>query len=56
MARCPYLEFESHGLNFSFDEYICKLCHKTLSETEVKNKCKVEYGDEYEKCPIYKNR
>ncbi len=55
MARCPYLEYESSGALFSQGEYYCDLCKKTLSESEVDNKCKA-YGDEYEKCPIYKNR
>lgn len=55
MARCPYLEYESHGF-FSGGDYICELCKKQLDEREVENKCKVDYGYEYEKCPIYKNR
>lgn len=56
MARCPYLDYESTGLFFSQGEYYCKLCSKTLSETEVEYKCKTDYGDDYERCPIYKNR
>ena len=56
MARCPYLEYESRGPLFSQGDFYCKLCGKTLSETEVNNKCKVDYGEEYERCPVYKNR
>ncbi|MBR4889981.1 MAG: hypothetical protein IKU15_01515 [Clostridia bacterium] len=55
MARCPYLEYDG-GRFFSYDDYYCKLCKKGLSESEVKNKCNPDYGDEYEKCPVYKNR
>ena len=55
MARCPYLEYESSGALFSQGEYYCDLCKKCLSESEVDGKCKTS-SDEYEKCPIYKNR
>lgn len=41
---------------FSQGDYVCKLCNKNISENEVKNKCKTDYGEEYEKCPVYKNR
>lgn len=56
MARCPYLEYESGGVFFSQGNYYCSLCGKTLSESEVNYKCKVDYGEEYKNCPIYKNR
>ena len=56
MARCPYLEYESAGALFSQGEYYCGLCKKTLSETEIDNKCKTNYGDDYEKCAVYKSR
>ncbi len=56
MARCPYLDFESWGPFSSQEEYRCKLCGKTLTEQEVKYKCKVDYGDAYEQCPVYKDR
>lgn len=56
MSRCPYLDYESGGALFSQGDYVCKLCNKNNSENEVKNKCKTDYGDEYEKCPVYKNR
>lgn len=56
MARCPYLEYESRGALFSQGDYYCKLCGKTLSESEVDYKCKSDSGDEYEKCPVYKDR
>ncbi len=56
MARCPYLDYESRGAFFSQGDYYCKICNKCLSESEVKEKCNKDYGNEYEKCPIYKNR
>ena len=56
MARCPYLEYESRGALFSQGDYYCKLCSKTLTKSEVDNKCKPDYGDKYEQCPVYKNR
>ena len=54
MARCPYLEYESRGALFSQGDYYCDLCKKTLSESEVNNKC--NYSDNYENCPVYKDR
>ena len=56
MARCPYLDYESKGALFSQGDYCCKLCQKELSESEVKNKCKTDYGDDYENCTTYINR
>lgn len=56
MARCPYLEYESTGWLSSQGNYTCKLCGKCLSKSEVDYKCNVQYGDDYEKCPVYKNR
>ena len=56
MARCPYLDYESRGALFSQGDYYCKLCSRSLSESEVNGKCKVDYGDAYEDCSIYKNR
>lgn len=56
MARCPYLEYESRGVFFSQGDYYCDLCKKCLSESEVNNKCKTDYGDDYEECPVYRNR
>lgn len=56
MARCPYLDYESRGLLFSQGDYYCKLCGKTLSDSEVNYKCNPSYGEEYEKCPVYKDR
>ena len=55
MARCPYLNYDG-GTFFSYDDYYCDLCKKQLSKSEVDNKCNPSYGDEYEKCSIYKNR
>lgn len=56
MARCPYLDYESTGLLYSQGNYICKLCYRRISENEVKGKCKVDYGEYYKDCPIYRNR
>lgn len=56
MARCPYLDYESTGWASSQGNYICKICKRCISEDEVKNKCKVDYGEYYKDCPIYKNR
>ena len=56
MARCPYLDYESTGWASSQGNYICKLCNRCVSENEVKNKCKVDYGEYYKDCPTYKNR
>ena len=56
MARCPYLEYESRGAFFSQGDYYCDLCKKTLSESEVKNKCNVDSCENYKDCPVYKNR
>ena len=56
MARCPYLEYESRGFLFSQGDYYCDLCKKKLEESEVKYKCNPDYGEEYEKCPVYENR
>ncbi len=56
MARCPYLDYESTGILYSQGNYICKICGKIIKDEEVKYKCKVEYGEEYKNCPIYKNR
>ncbi len=56
MARCPYLDYRSGGVLFSQGDYYCELCRKTLSESEVKYKCKTDYGEDYESCPIYKDR
>lgn len=55
MARCPYLEFEDTAFFLSGNFY-CKLCRMQLPEIEVKNKCKTDWGDQYEECPVYKNR
>ena len=56
MARCPYLDWKStHYIGGG--QYSCKLSRKDLDEkTEVKNKCKVDRGDEYKACPVYKSR
>ena len=56
MARCPYLDYDSHGFfGNSDDEYICTLCHKHMGvdDPQVKFTCKADYGDEYKKCRVY---
>ena len=59
MARCPYLEYESNKAVFrSSDKYICGLCGQQMDidDSRVKYTCNPDYGSEYEKCPVYKNR
>lgn len=56
MARCPYLEYDNRGPWSSQGDYYCDLCKKNLNDSEVKYKCNPDYGDEYENCPIYKDR
>lgn len=59
MARCPYLDYVSRGVfSSSRDTYICKLCKKEfeINDLQVRYTCKPEYGEEYKKCPIYKDR
>ncbi len=55
MARCPHLEYDDRGPCESQGNYYCDICGKELSDSEVKDKCKTDYGDQYEECPIYKN-
>lgn len=57
MARCPYLDYESHGILFGSEEFICKLCgkHMDVDDPQVKYTCKVDYGEEYKKCRVYKD-
>ena len=59
MAQCYYLDYISRGfLSSSNDTYVCKLCGKQFKtdDLQVKYTCKAEYGEEYKKCPIYKER
>lgn len=59
MARCPKLDFEDHGGIFmTHDKYICKLTglKMDVDDTKVKFVCNAEYGEEYEKCPVYQSR
>lgn len=59
MARCPYLDYESRsGIGNCWDKYICKLCgaEMDVDDSRVKYTCKVDYGENYRDCPIYKNR
>lgn len=57
MADCPYLGYESRSIfGNSNDKYICKLTQMEMDvdSSKVKYVCKA-YGEEYKKCPIYKN-
>lgn len=59
MARCPYLDYESHNIfGNSDDEYICKVCgkHMRVDDLTVKFTCKPDYGEKYRDCPIYKSK
>lgn len=59
MARCPYLDYENNTIFGNWDDkYICKLCGQKMDidDPKVKYTCKVDYGYEYEKCPIYQDR
>lgn len=58
MARCYYLEYESHGfISTANDRYICKLCGKSfpVNDPQVKYTCNPEFGEEYRKCPVYQS-
>lgn len=58
MARCPYLDFESHSYIWTADDkYICKECGREMDtdSSQVKYTCNAEYGEHYKDCPIYKN-
>ncbi len=59
MARCYYLDYESNSLfGNDNDYYYCKLCGKRfrVDDPQVKYTCNPSYGEEYKKCPIYKDR
>ena len=56
MARCKYLGYELRAPLASQGDYYCDLHKKTLSESEVSKKCNAAHCDDYEQCPIYKNR
>lgn len=51
MARCPKLDYDGYN-------YICKLTGMKMDfdDTKVKYVCKPDYGEEYYKCPIYKDK
>ena len=55
MARCPYLKYESTGFFASQGKYYCDECKKQLSDSEVRYKCDVDYGENYKDCPVYRN-
>lgn len=60
MARCYYLDYENKGFLSSYgsDEYVCKLCgkHFATNDPQVKYTCNADYGEEYQKCPVYRDR
>lgn len=59
MARCPYLDYQSNSFfGSSNDRYICKLCRKQFDtrDLQVKYTCNADYGEEYKKCPVYRDR
>lgn len=59
MARCYYLDYKSTNcLSRSGDEWTCTKCGKRFGpyDTQVKYTCNAEYGNEFEKCPIYRSR
>ena len=56
MARCPRLDYESNSLfGNSNDKYICKVTGEKMhvDDPKVKTLCKVEYGENFKRCPIY---
>ena len=57
MARCYYLDYISKGCLSSYDndEYVCKLCgkHFATNDPQVKYTCNPDYGEEYQRCPVY---
>lgn len=57
MARCPKLEFDGEHTFYGDCKYICGLTGMEMSvdDPKVKHMCKLDYGYEYENCPIYKN-
>lgn len=59
MARCYYLDYKSNGFfSTTNDKYICKLCGKQfdVDDPQVKYTCNPDYGEEYQKCPVYQDR
>ena len=55
MARCPHLVY----LGSAYDQYKCDLCPNKVmdrSSSEVKYVCNPDYGEEYKKCPIWKDK
>lgn len=59
MARCYYLDYISKGCLSSYDndEYVCKLCgkHFATNDPQVKYTCNPDYGEEYQRCPVYRD-
>lgn len=57
MARCPKLDWESSGSLFGDDKFICTVTGVKMDEDDpkVKHLCKVDYGENYRDCPVYKD-
>lgn len=59
MARCSYLDYESNSaFGNANDKYVCRLCGKRfeVNDPQMKYTCNADYGDEYEKCPVFRDR
>lgn len=59
MARCYYLDYKSTNcLSSRYDEYVCTKCGQRfkIDDPKVKYTCDASFGNEFEKCPIYKSR
>lgn len=54
---CPKVKFDGHTW-YSDSKYICTLTGMCMDvdDARVKYMCKAEYGEEYRKCPIYKDK
>lgn len=58
VSRCYYLEFKNNGWLINDDKYYCKLCGKEFSvnDPQIKYTCNANNGEEYKKCPVYRDR
>ncbi len=57
MARCPYLDYKD-AIWTSDCKFICKVTGQQFDfdSSQVKYTCKVDYGEEYKKCPAYQSK
>ena len=57
MSECPKLKYVSSGF-FSETKYKCELTGIEMyaDDTKCKHLCKCDDKDEYENCPVYKDR